>query len=442
LPDERQILLKIPRKDNMYSFDMKTIIPKESLTCLVRKATLDESILWHRRLGHINFKNINKLVKDNLVRGFPKKHFENNQTCVAYLKGKQHRASYNLGKFDGKSDEGFFVGYSLSSKAFRVYNTRTIAVGTILDEYVGTQGDLNACTSTGKEATSQDYIVKDGPHNEDDDKDKSKDDSSPKEVNVVGQHVNAGNLEVNTCHFELNTVEPSLNTTSSSDLHSPKDMFKLGASDTLKATNIEPTSIAKALSDSSWVEAMQEELLNKKDKRGILIRNTASAFLYGTIEEVVYVTQPPRFKDPDHPNKVYKVVKGLYRLHQLQEHDEILKKLNYIDVKFVSTPVHLKNPLIKDGDTDDVDVHLYRSMIGSLMCLTASRLDIMFIGKSTTVGCKFLGNRLISWQCKKQTVVATSITEAKYVAVASLLTKGFDAGRFQYLVSSIGMLNP
>ncbi|GJX08183.1 ribonuclease H-like domain-containing protein [Tanacetum coccineum] len=67
LLDENQILLKIPRKDNMYSFDMKNIVPKESLTCLVAKATLDESMLWHRRLGHINFKNINKLVKDNLI---------------------------------------------------------------------------------------------------------------------------------------------------------------------------------------------------------------------------------------------------------------------------------------------------------------------------------------------------------------------------------------
>ncbi|GKE50483.1 ribonuclease H-like domain-containing protein [Tanacetum coccineum] len=66
LPDETQILLKIPRKDNMYSFDMKNIVLKKSLTCLVAKATSDESMLWHRRLGHINFKNINKLVKDNL----------------------------------------------------------------------------------------------------------------------------------------------------------------------------------------------------------------------------------------------------------------------------------------------------------------------------------------------------------------------------------------
>ncbi|GKE52319.1 putative ribonuclease H-like domain-containing protein, partial [Tanacetum coccineum] len=93
LLDENQILLKIPRKDNMYSFDMKNIVPKESLTYLIEKATLDESMLWHRSLGHINFKNINKLAKDNLVRGLPTKHFENDQTCVACLKGKQHRAS-------------------------------------------------------------------------------------------------------------------------------------------------------------------------------------------------------------------------------------------------------------------------------------------------------------------------------------------------------------
>ncbi|GKF04785.1 ribonuclease H-like domain-containing protein, partial [Tanacetum coccineum] len=92
LPDETQILLKIPRKDNMYSFDMKNIVPKESLTCLVEKATSDESMLWHRRLGHIYFKNINKLVKDNLVRGLPTKRFENNQTDVACIKGSKTRS--------------------------------------------------------------------------------------------------------------------------------------------------------------------------------------------------------------------------------------------------------------------------------------------------------------------------------------------------------------
>ncbi|GKC47829.1 ribonuclease H-like domain-containing protein, partial [Tanacetum coccineum] len=62
LPDENQILLKIPRQDNMYSFDMKNIVPKDGLTCLVAKATSEESMLWHRRLGHVNFKNINNIT--------------------------------------------------------------------------------------------------------------------------------------------------------------------------------------------------------------------------------------------------------------------------------------------------------------------------------------------------------------------------------------------
>ncbi|GKE58186.1 putative ribonuclease H-like domain-containing protein, partial [Tanacetum coccineum] len=260
-----------------------------------------------------------------------------------------------------------------------------------------------------------------------------------------------------------------------------------------------------------------------------------SAFLYGTIDEEVYVTQPPGFIDPKYPKKVYKVVKALYGLHQAprawyatlstfllqnrykrgaidktlfikkdkkniilvqvyvddiifgstkkswcdefealmkskfqmssmgeltfflglqvkQKEDgifisqdkyvtEILKKFDFINVKTASTPVETQRPLTKDEEAADVDVHLYRSMIGSLMYLKGkphlglwyprvspfeieAYSDSDYAGtnldrKSTTGGCQFLGRRLISWQCKKQTIVATSITEAEYVAAAS-----------------------
>ncbi|GJY39336.1 putative ribonuclease H-like domain-containing protein [Tanacetum coccineum] len=93
LIDKSQVLLRVPRKNNMYSVDLKNIVTKGGLTCLFAKATSDESKLWHRRLGHLNFKTMNKLVKGNLVRGLPSKLFENDQTCVACQKGKQHRAS-------------------------------------------------------------------------------------------------------------------------------------------------------------------------------------------------------------------------------------------------------------------------------------------------------------------------------------------------------------
>nr|GEZ44466.1 hypothetical protein [Tanacetum cinerariifolium] len=93
LTDESRVLIKVPRKNNMYSVDLKNIVPKGGLTCLFEKVTSDESRLWRRRLGHLNFKTLNKLVKGNLVRGLPSKIFENEQTCVACQKGKQHRAS-------------------------------------------------------------------------------------------------------------------------------------------------------------------------------------------------------------------------------------------------------------------------------------------------------------------------------------------------------------
>ncbi|GKC92813.1 putative ribonuclease H-like domain-containing protein [Tanacetum coccineum] len=94
LLDESQVLLRVPRKDNFYSVDLKSVVPTKGLTCLFTKAIIDESNLWHRRLGHTNFKNMNNLVRGNLVRGLPSKIFENDHSCVACQKGKQHKASY------------------------------------------------------------------------------------------------------------------------------------------------------------------------------------------------------------------------------------------------------------------------------------------------------------------------------------------------------------
>ncbi|GJY29472.1 putative ribonuclease H-like domain-containing protein [Tanacetum coccineum] len=66
LPDENQVLLRVPKQNNMYNFNLENIVPTGGLACLITKATVDESNKWHRRLGHVNFKNLNKLVKGNL----------------------------------------------------------------------------------------------------------------------------------------------------------------------------------------------------------------------------------------------------------------------------------------------------------------------------------------------------------------------------------------
>ncbi|GJS53188.1 putative ribonuclease H-like domain-containing protein, partial [Tanacetum coccineum] len=94
LSDENQVLLRVPRQHNIYSFNLENIVPSGELACLIAKTTINESNKWHMRLGHVNFKNLNKLVKGNLVRGLPSKIFQNDHTCVACQKGKQHKASY------------------------------------------------------------------------------------------------------------------------------------------------------------------------------------------------------------------------------------------------------------------------------------------------------------------------------------------------------------
>nr|GEX62782.1 ribonuclease H-like domain, reverse transcriptase, RNA-dependent DNA polymerase [Tanacetum cinerariifolium] len=114
-----------------------------------------------------------------------------------------------------------------------------------------------------------------------------------------------------------------------------------------------------------------------------------SAFLYGIIEEEVYVCQPPGFEDPYFPNKVYKVEKALYGLHQVpgawinvqEVPDEFYEGAYFllsVAIKTASTPIETNKALLKDEEAVDVDVHLYRSMIGSLMYLTAFRPGIMF----------------------------------------------------------------
>ncbi|GJS48798.1 putative ribonuclease H-like domain-containing protein, partial [Tanacetum coccineum] len=238
----------------------------------------------------------------------------------------------------------------------------------------------------------------------------------------------------------------------------------------------EPKKVIQALEDPSWIEAMQEELLqfelqkvwtlvdlpngkraigtkwvfkNKKDERGIVVRNKTrlvaqsytqeegidydevfalvarieairlffayasymgfimyqmdvkSAFLNGTIKEEVYVCQPLGFEDPHFPDKVYKVEKTLYGLHQAPRawyetlstyliengfrRDTIDKTLfikkdkgDILPKKKMSSLIETNKALVKDEEAEAVDVHLYRSMIGSLMYLTTSRPDIMF----------------------------------------------------------------
>ncbi|GJX40605.1 putative ribonuclease H-like domain-containing protein [Tanacetum coccineum] len=94
LPDSSQVVLRVPRRHNLYCFNLAHIHPEREVKCLLAKASLDESTQWHRRMAHVNFKNMNKLAKHGLVNGLPSKLFTNEHNCVACNKGKQHKASY------------------------------------------------------------------------------------------------------------------------------------------------------------------------------------------------------------------------------------------------------------------------------------------------------------------------------------------------------------
>ncbi|GJT88201.1 putative ribonuclease H-like domain-containing protein [Tanacetum coccineum] len=534
-----------------------------------------------------------------------------------------------LGKFDGKADEGFFVGYSINSKAFRVFNTRTRKVEenlhiTFLENKPNVAGsgldwlfDIDLLTNsmnyepdTAGNQTNKNVGIKDntqqyillpllydslkssedavaddagkktnekpankgerngqkndgGASNKEDDQNvqdfraaldnllvqqkegyansTNKDSTASPSVSTAGQSfTNADDLPTDPLIPDLEDTVNLLNTGIFSGAYDDEDVGANADLNNLETTinvsHIPTTRIHKDYpkyqiirdinsATQTRMTKISEELAmvyrNKKDERGIVVRNKVrlvaqgytqeegidydkvfapvakieairlfmayasfmrfivyqmdvkSAFLYGTIEEEVYVYQPPGFDDPSSLIKFirrgiidktlfFKKDKGDILLVQVYVDDivmqrddgifisqdkyvaDILKKFNFVTMKTSSTPIETHKALLKDEEAEDVDVHLYRSMIGSLMYFTASRPDIMFVvcacardspfdleafsdsdyagasldRKFTTGGYQFLGKRLILWQCKKQTIVANSTTEAKYVAAA------------------------
>nr|GEW98276.1 hypothetical protein [Tanacetum cinerariifolium] len=395
LADESHVLLKVHRKNNMYSVDMKNIVPKKDLTCLIRVLVVKP----HFKTLYELFKGITPALSFMRPFGFH----------VTILNTLDH-----LGKFDGKSDEGFFFGYSTTSKTFRVYNTRTRKVEKNLQIkflenkpiIAGKRASFDAGQSSMETRPCQDYILmpllndgslfdssskdsdgenkhNNGPSTESkiDNQQRPNSKNNTKDVNIVGP-------SINTASSNINNASPTVNTVRQSD-----DFF--GADNDMRSLDeVEPMLL---LWDSLFIRWTLRVI-----------------FLYGRIEEEVYVCQPLGFEDLDYPDKFYKVEKALYGLHQAPRAcqdkyiDEILRKFKYTDVKPANTLMDKEKALLKDSDGDDVDVYLYMSMIMSLMHLTSSRPDIML---AICTCAKF--------QCKKLTVIATSTTKAEYVATAS-----------------------
>ncbi|GKC67069.1 putative ribonuclease H-like domain-containing protein, partial [Tanacetum coccineum] len=625
LPDANQVLLRIPRQNNMYSFNLENIVPSRGLACLIANATIDESNKWHRRLGYVSFKNLNKLVKGNLVRGKGPTWLFDLDYLIDSMNYQPVRSENQVNKHAGPKEANHNVGtednIDASDSEIEVESAQDYFVLPIWSSYTSTvkiSKAMNAGVEPNKHpdlktdekpVDKEDQVFLDElgrlKRQEQDANDAAealrKDTASPYGGLSFTDLTNTDqdDSEIPALEEIYNNPTDGIFTNASYDDEDPKlavqtrskvtKSFEAHGFEELLQFKIQKVWILVDLPYGKKAIRTKWVYRNKKDERGVVVRNKArlvaqrhrqeegidsdevfapvarieairiflafasymgfivyqmdvkSAFLYGKIDEKVYVSQPPRFVDSKYPKKVYKVVKALYGLHQAprvwyatlstfllknryrrgtidktlfikkdknnimlmssmgeltfflglqvkQKEDgifisqdkyvaEILKKFDFVSVKTASTPIKTQKALVNDEEASDVDVHLYRSMIGSLMYLTASRPDIMFavcacsrfqvtpktshlnavkrifrylkgkpkLGlwyprvssfdleaysdsdyaganldrKSTTGGCQFLGRRLISWQCKKQTIVATSTTEAEYVAAAN-----------------------
>ncbi|GJY58006.1 putative ribonuclease H-like domain-containing protein [Tanacetum coccineum] len=349
LPDENQVLLRIPRQNNMYSFNLENISPSGGLAYLIAKATIDKSNKWHRRLGHVNFKNLNKLVKGKPCKSEIRKI---KLTNMQSIKIANHNAVKRSTEKDGRW---------------------TQKIPALEDIYKNHTDDIFTNSSYDDEGAVADFTNLEPVMN-----------VSP----IPTSRINSIHPLTLILRDPQSAVQTRSKVTKSSGAHA----FK----------------ISEALEDESWVDAMQEELLqfkiqkvwilvdlpygkkaigtkwdyrNKKDERGVVVRNKArlvaqghrqeegidydevfapvarieairiflafasymgfivyqmdvkSAFLYGKIDEEVYVSQLPGFIDPKYPQKVYKVVKALYDLHQAPRAWVHSKTSLYSDVK-------------------------------------------------------------------------------------------------------------
>nr|GEV96958.1 hypothetical protein [Tanacetum cinerariifolium] len=500
LPDENHVLLRVPRENNMYNVDLKNIVPLGGLTCLFAKATLYESNLWHRRLGHINFRTMNKFVKGK-VRKEPvstqqyvllplwstgSKDPQNTNVDAAFDDMENEFEVYvsssssdKIKKHDekakreatGKKPVDLSIGVRDLSNKFEEFsvnstnevNAASAPVTTVRPNSTNNTNSFNAAgpsdnaVSLNFEIGGKSSFVDPSQYPYDPNMPALEDIVYSDDKEDVGAEANFSNLETSI------TVSPIPTTRVHKDHPITQIIGDLSSvPQTRSVTQMNPREYTKHSKILVRLKLCKKSFFNSRCKRFrhtqeegidyeevfapvtrieaiwlflacasfmsfmVYQMDVKSSFLYVNIEEEVYVCQPLGFEDPDYPDKVYKVVKALYGLHQaprawyetlanyllengfqrgkidhtlfikkqkglqVKQKDngifmnqdkyvaEILRKFGLTDGKSTSTPIDTKKPLLKDPDGEDVDVHIYRLMIGSLMYLTSSRLDIMF----------------------------------------------------------------
>nr|GEW03187.1 copia protein [Tanacetum cinerariifolium] len=452
LADESQVLLKVPRKNNMRN---KTLI--EAARTMLANSKLPTTFWAKADNSACYVQNRVLVVKPHFKT--PYELFRGRSPALSFMRPFEcHVTVLNtldqLGKFDRKLDEGIFVGYSTISKAFKVYNTRTRKVEenmhiTFLENKPMIVGggpewlfDIDALSKSLNYApVPADSSLFDSSLQDSDGHNKDKHGPSQASKSDNQERHNA-----KSSTKTVNTTGP-VNTTTPTYVDYPSDPLMTDLEDTRIFDDAYDDKTKGAEGDYNNLETghRHEEGIDYDEVFAPVARieeielflayasfidftvyqmDVKSVFLYGTIKEEVYVSQPLGFVDPEFPNRVYKVEKALYGLHQAprawyetlstylldnrfrrepidktlfikQIKNDILLVQVYVDdiifgstksVKSTSTLIETHKPLSKDAAGTDVDVYLYR---------------------------------LISWQCKKQTIVANSIIEAEYIAASN-----------------------
>ncbi|GJS37617.1 ribonuclease H-like domain-containing protein [Tanacetum coccineum] len=315
LPDENQVLLRIPRQNIMYSFNIENIVPSGGLACLIAKVIIDESNKWHRRLGYVNFKNLNKLVKGNLIRGLPSKIFQNDHTCVACQNGKQHKASFKSSKANNAGEE------PTKHPDFKQVDKEDQVFLEDLKRLKRQEQDVNVVVEALRKEFAQeteDFLLQAGA-------------AKASSTNIV-----------NTASTPISTVSLY----GELFLHDSNQLLT-------KMIQIIPALDGNFLGGQSYCAT----------KEGNIIGLPALFILL-----VSCLENEPRSSLKHFEMKVGLMLCSLGRLPA---------KLRLVERGVVYTN-EIPEALVKDVEASDVDVHLYRSMIGFLMYLIASWPDIMF----------------------------------------------------------------
>nr|GEU62618.1 ribonuclease H-like domain-containing protein [Tanacetum cinerariifolium] len=391
---------RVPRKNNMYSVDLKNIVPKGGLTCLFTKATSDESKTWHRRLRHLNFKTINELVKRNLVREavntacyvqnrvlVVKPH---NKTLYELFHGRTPTLSFmrpfgypvtilntkdHISKFDGSRPDWLFDINALK----RTMNYESIVAGTQSNDYVGKKVSDNAGQARKETEPVKDIPLwtADPPFSQDP---KSSHDDGFKPLSDDGKKVVEDLSKGNECTDQ--EKEDHVNNTN--NVNSTNNINIVSSTINAAITNNDN----ELLFDPN-IPAVEDvgtfDFLNEDEDDGEM----ADMNNFDTLIQVSPTPSTRIHKD----HLLDQVIGDLHLATQtrqisknLEEHgfvSTIQQRANHKDLQNCLFACFLsqeepKKPLLKDEDGEEVDVHMYRSMIGSLMYLTSLRRNIMF----------------------------------------------------------------